>query len=248
MKLIRFRKKLKNSTKIQAILCLNSSPLIHSKNSWFFFEYCEKQWISISIISLSKLYYFFIPISKFKWNTICAKTDVIFQSNIFLKKLCQQRIERHVCQILFWKKGSFSNPLLLLVHSSKFQGVLHKNFKLKILFYFYRSENPKLIFYFPPHPPILMSLKIKNGKSNFEYSYKDFSGNFLENTKSEFGRSEWNTLKTFCRWCIVQMLKYDITELSTSINFFNSLVAAAYIAAKNAKIVQKTNFPDKTWY
>ena len=42
------------------------------------------------------------------------------------------------------------------------------------------------------------------------------------------------------------MLKYDITELSTSINFFNSLVAAAYIAAKNAKIVQKTNFPDKT--
>ena len=36
------------------------------------------------------------------------------------------------------------------------------------------------------------------------------------------------------------MLKYDITELSTSINFFNSLVAAAYIAAKNAKIVQNS--------
>ena len=85
-----------------------------------------------------------------------------------------------------------------------------------------------------------MSLKIKNGKSNFEYSYKDFSRNFSENTKSEIGRSEWNTLKTFCRWCIVQMLKYDITELSTSINFFNSLVAAAYIAAKNAKIVQNS--------
>ena len=120
-----------------------------------------------------------------------------FNQIFFLKKLCQQRIERHVCQILFWKKGSFSNPLLLLVHSSKFQGVLHKNFKLKILFYFYRSENPKLIFYFSPHPPILMSLKIKNGKSNFEYSYKDFSRNFSENTKSEIGEVSGTRSKHF---------------------------------------------------
>ena len=107
MKLIRFRKKLKNSTKIQAILCLNSSPLIHFKNSQFFFRILRKTMdININHIA-EQIVLFFHTYFKIQMEHNLCKNRCDFSIKYFFEKTLSAENRKTCVSNSLLKKGLF---------------------------------------------------------------------------------------------------------------------------------------------